>query len=194
MSRIGVAAAGGLIALTVATSYGAWAHGGASGIVKERMDNMMSLGSSVKVLTEMFQGKTSYDADAVREQANRIKAHSGDALIAKFPEGSNASPSEARSEIWSDWETFADLAQQLEVFADGLGRAAANPNKPRGGMMSGGGMMGGGSSMMGGGAAMMPGGQTPSAEQIGQMPPDRVFGMVVQTCSACHTKFRIEKN
>ncbi|WP_436643392.1 hypothetical protein [Microbaculum sp. FT89] len=33
-----------------------------------------------------------------------------------------------------------------------------------------------------------------AADDLGQMPPDMVFGMITQTCSSCHTRFRAEKN
>lgn len=32
-----------------------------------------------------------------------------------------------------------------------------------------------------------------TAEQLAAMPADGVFNMVAQTCSSCHTKFRLEK-
>ena len=38
------------------------AHGGASGIVKERMDAMGMMGDAVKALKDMMQGKADYDA------------------------------------------------------------------------------------------------------------------------------------
>ncbi|MDN3720519.1 hypothetical protein ACFQEX_20140 [Roseibium salinum] len=55
------------------------------------------------------------------------------------------------------------------------------------GTMMGGGMTGNGSMMMGNAPAEM------DVADLAQMPADAVFNMTVQTCSACHTKFRIEK-
>jgi hypothetical protein len=53
------------------------------------------------------------------------------------------------------------------------------------------GMMGGGSApAMGGG---MMGSDLPmTTEMFADMPTDRAFAMVAQTCSACHQKFRKE--
>ncbi|MBW3098979.1 c-type cytochrome [Pseudohoeflea coraliihabitans] len=203
------------IVLTGASAV-ALAHGGATGIVKERMDGMMAMGKVVKELSAMMRGDVAYDADAMREGARTIRVHSGDNLTRLFPEGSGGAPSEAKAAIWSDWENFAALAERLAVEAEGLEAAAGNglampggdtANSGMGGsgmadMMgtAGSGMMGSGSStMMGSGSGMMSGGMMgagrsgPSAEQLAAMPVDGVFNMLARTCSACHSKFRSEK-
>ncbi len=178
----------------------ALAHGGATGIVKERMDGMMAMSKVVKSLSAMMRGDTEYDADAVKDGAAIIKSHAGETLTALFPEGSASDESEAKPEIWSDWESFSAYAKQLSVFADGLAAAADNGlmhgdaspmmgGQP--GMMVGSSMMGSGmngNGMMGDATTMM------DADQLAQMPVDGVFNMVTQTCSACHTQFRAEKH
>ena len=201
-------AGAGLAALI--TTAVALAHGGATGIVKERMDAMGVMGDSVKTLSAMMRGETKYDEAVVRKEAARIKAHGGEAMTGLFPEGTDGAPSEAKPEIWSNWDEFETLAKRLEVLATGLDAAAANGLMMQGGnsgsgggmMGSGGGMMGGGSGMMGsGGSSMMSGGglmgsggPLPDAKALAAMPVDGVFNMVAQTCSSCHTKFRLEKN
>ncbi len=45
--------------------------------------------------------------------------------------------------------------------------------------------------MMGGGQ-MMNGGM-PDPDHLAEMPADRVFQMVTDTCSSCHTRFRKEE-
>ena len=195
-----------------AASVSVSAHSGAKGIVGERMEHMEMLGDAVKQLTAMFTGKAPYDAAKVRDLANVVKDHGGATMTALFPKGSIEPPSEAKPEIWTDWQTFQALADQLESFGAGLAAAADNP---RGGMPGGSGMMGqqggmmgqSGQGMMGQGMGqgmmgqnMMGSGGSPgvmpqhSAETFAQMPPDMVFGMVTQTCSSCHTRFRAEKN
>lgn len=182
----------------------ALAHGGATGIVKERMDAMKAMGDAVKTVTAMFKGDTDYDTDAVKAAARSIKSHSGDALIKLFPKGSAHKPSEALPKIWSDWDRFKNLAMRLEILSDGLARAAENaPGQGASGgssmMGSNGMMMGGGDMMMGSGhmpgmgAMMSDGGMTPSAEMLASMPVEGVFNMVAKTCSTCHTQFRLEK-
>ncbi|WP_269585434.1 c-type cytochrome [Roseibium sp. Sym1] len=193
-------------ALVLGGAAAALAHGGATGIVKERMDAMDAMGDVMKSLTTIMRGETDYDAETVRKGAGVIRSHSGEALTKLFPEHSIEGPSEAKPEIWSNWQEFETLADQLDLFAAALGKAADNglahgagagamgQESMMGGsaMMSEGGMMGGGSMMTQGG---MMGTETPMAdpEMLAQMPADGIFNMVAQTCSACHSKFRVEK-
>lgn len=193
--------------LVLAGAAAALAHGGATGVVKERMDAMGEMGDVMKSLSSIMRGDKDYDAAAVRSGAEVIQSHSGEALTKLFPEHSIEGPSEAKPEIWSNWQEFEALANQLDLFAAALDEAAEN-GLAHGGdgagmmggnsMMSGGGMMGG-SSMMSQdgmmGTAPMMGDGTPMAnpEMLAQMPADGLFNMVAQTCSSCHSKFRVEK-
>lgn len=187
--------------LVLAGAAAALAHGGATGIVKERMDAMDEMGDVMKSLSSIMRGDKDYDAAAVRSGAEVIQSHSGEALTKLFPEHSIEGPSEAKPEIWSNWQEFKSLADQLELFAAALGQGADNGLAHGGdgaGMMGGETMMGG-SSMMSQdgmmGTAPMMGDGMPMAnpEMLAQMPADGLFNMVAQTCSACHSKFRIEK-
>nr|WP_238484442.1 cytochrome c [Oricola indica] len=142
-----------------------------------------------------------YNADAVRDGAETIRRHAGEALTGLFPEGSGGEPSEAKAEVWSNWDEFSALAAQLETLSEGLGLAADNGlmsgsgGQAQGGMMGGGtGMMGSANTMMGGTAPMMGRGGSFDAAALAAMPADGVFNMIAQSCSACHTKFRLEKN
>ncbi|MFW8635676.1 c-type cytochrome [Cribrihabitans pelagius] len=194
-----------IAAVAAGTAAGAvWAHGGATGIVKDRMDAMADMGKAMKALTPMMQGKAPYDADAVRAAAGRIGGHAGETMTELFPEGTDGMPSEAKPAIWSNWGEFSALAGQLETLSEGLALAADNGLMMAGShstpdMMGGGGMMGG-ATMMGGsgmqGVSSMMGGApmhaAPGREELAEMPADGVFTMLSQTCSACHSKFRAE--
>lgn len=185
---------------TVSIAGAVWAHSGATGVVKERMDGMMAMGKSVKEITPMMRGQTDYDPERVRAFAEDMRQHSGEALTRLFPEGTTGAPSEAKPNIWTDWEEFAALAEQLHILSEGLAISAENGLIKNGGgqtaTMMGGESMMGGQSMMGGGSMM--GNSAPSEfrnygpEEFSEMPADGVFMMVSQTCSACHTKFRAE--
>lgn len=176
------------------------AHEGAEGVVRERMDGMSAMQDVMRTLTPMMRGETDYDPEAVIAGAATIEAHAGTTMTDLFPEGSTGDPSEARAEIWEDWDRFVELAEQLEILAVGLAGASSNPpGSPMAGtdgssMMGGGDSMMGGSNMMGGGNMM--GGSTMSldAAMLADMPVDRVFTMVAQSCSACHTAFRAEQD
>lgn len=199
---LGIAAAG-----IVLSGLAAYAHGGATGIVEERMEAMESMGKVMKTLTPIMLGDRKYDAETIRKGAAKILSHSGAALTDMFPEGSLQKASEAKPEIWNRWDDFEALAARLEVLAEGLGNAAGNglmmargsapgagsPMARGGGMMGSGGMMGTGPMM--GSQGMMGGTRLPmfDPDQLAKMPADGVFNMVAQTCSACHSQFRVEK-
>ena len=136
-------------AIGLASIVAAYAHGGATGIVKERMEAMGTM-SDV-----------------------------GEALTGLFPEGSGGEPSEAKAEVWSNWDEFSALAAQLETLSEGLGLAADNGlmsgsgGQAQGGMMGGGtGMMGSANTMMGGTAPMMGRGGSFDAAVLAAMPAD----------------------
>ncbi|WP_417689410.1 c-type cytochrome [Roseibium sp.] len=171
-------------ALLIAGGASVHSHGGAKGIVKERMDAMGMLADAMKSLAPIVRGDVDYDADTVRKGAEALRAHSGDALTRLFPEGSISGPSEAREEIWSEWERFTELSQQLEQFATALAGAADN------GLAVG----HGGSGMMGQSGMMGKRGATGNPVALADMPVQGLFKMAAQTCSECHREFRIKKN
>ena len=131
----------------------AFAHSGATGVMKERMDAMGEMGDAMKRLTPMMRGQTAYDPDIVRNTADTMIGHAGTQMTELFPEGSNGAPSEALDAIWEDWEEFASLADALRTSAEGMKLAAGN-GLAGPGDMPGGGMMGTGQTMMGGGQGL----------------------------------------
>lgn len=182
-----------VIAMAGLTHIEASGHTGATGVVKERMELMKSIGDATKSLAEIMKGSVPYDAAKVKQLAATIEGHGGKAMTVMFPENTLDHPSEAVPAIWSDWERFSELADQLAVYAGALAKAADNPRAAAGAATMGSGMMGSG--MMGGG--LMGGGmmasEGPSAEHLATMPPDAAFMHLTQTCSACHQDFRKKK-
>lgn len=187
------------ISLSMFTAMGAKAHGGATGVVKERMMMMESLGKSLKELKDMMRGKTTYEPERVREIARKMSDHGGDTMTKLFPKDSLDKPSEALPSIWKQWDKFKASANQLTAYANALEKSAENE---RGGAVSGGmasaqGMMSAntmmGQGMMGKGGMMtnMPG--RPDPEQLASMPPDAAFMQITQTCGSCHEGFRKPK-
>lgn len=185
-------------AMTIATGGLAFAHGGATGIVKERMDAMTDMKNAVKTLTAIMRGETAYDAGTVKKEAAVIRSHAGEAMTKLFPADGDNTNSEAKPEVWSNWDSFTALAERLKTLATGLEAAAENGLMSEGAPGEGHGMsdmMGTGMSGMMGGNSMM-GGETgmPDANMLASMPADGVFTMMTDTCSACHTKYRQEKD
>ena len=193
-----------LVVIASMTAGLALAHGGATGIVLERMNGMAALQKAVKEVTPIMRGQVAYDADAVRSFAAAVETHSGEAMTKLFPEGSGGKPSEAKDEVWSDWEGFEALAMDLEVLGKALAVAADNGLATRntggatasmtgtGGMMGTDGMMGGQTAM--GGLMGQSEGDMMDFDMLAAMPSDAVFTQISQTCSACHTKYRAESN
>ena len=182
-----------LIAVSAASFV--WAHGSATGIVKERMDGMVAMSKATKAITPMMRGNVEYNAEAIRDYARTIEEHAGEAMTKLFPEGSGGMPSEAKDDVWTDWEQFEVLAMQLANLGKGLAQAAENGLAESGSEEGASTDMMGTSGMMGTGGMM---GQTMNGmidiEMLAQMPADAVFAKVGQACSACHTKFRAESN
>ncbi|MDI3323779.1 cytochrome c [Pontibacterium granulatum] len=168
------------------------AHGGAKGVVKERMDLMDDMKGAIKTLSAIYKGERAYDAEIVRKAALVIRNHSGDAMTRLFPKNSIHGPSEAKPLIWQEWERFEKLAKRQQVISQGLHDAAENQQgaaQANGHMMGSAGMMGQ-KSMMGGGHMM--GGEMDSAEHYAAMPSNMVFKMLTDNCSSCHTRYRVE--
>ena len=117
-----------LIFAAAIPTYQAWAHSGATGVVKTRMDHMDEIAASMKAIHRMVRGRVPLDADQVARHADRLANSGGENLTSHFPEGSISGPSEALPVIWEDWETFRELAVRLEREAAQLARiAAADP-------------------------------------------------------------------
>lgn len=112
-----------------AMASGVWAHGGATGIVKQRMDLMGELGSSMKQLSKIMRKKIPYSVDELRKIVREIELRSGGHMTKLFPKGSLNKPSEAKPAIWQDWAAFEDLSKKMASKARAL-NAAANPSGP----------------------------------------------------------------
>ncbi|MCG8381776.1 MAG: cytochrome c [Gammaproteobacteria bacterium] len=194
--------------LFVASSALVFAHGGATGVVKERMDLMDSLQDAMKNLKSLFRGKEEYDVKKVKQNALAIRDGAGKHMTKLFPEGSLKMPSEATPEIWTQWEEFQRLADNLERLGQALHDGAENnqttgPNTMGSNAMGGPGMMGqnhmmesgmmGQGRMMGGGRGAMHGLDNMTNEQLAAMPAAGLFRMIGQSCAACHKQYRVEK-
>jgi cytochrome c556 len=90
----------------------AFAHSGATGVVKERMEMMKEIGSGMKVIGEMIKGARPFDAAEAAASARAVANHAA-MVPSLFPEGSTDSPSEASSAIWEDWDAFLELSDAL---------------------------------------------------------------------------------
>ena len=112
-----------LTSLALGLAGYALAHSGATGIVKTRMDQMMEIGTAMKTIGQMIQGKTDFNSEAAQIAANAVAANAK-AIPDLFPKGSDKAPSEAVAAIWENWEEFVAIAAQMENEATALSSAA----------------------------------------------------------------------
>jgi cytochrome c556 len=109
-----------ILILTGLTSVVAFAHSGATGIVKERMDYFKSSQANLKKIKAHIIEE---NYAAIIPLANGI-ASWADKMPDYFPAGSNIKPSEASPKIWLDFEGFTAAAQLNWKASSSLAKAA----------------------------------------------------------------------
>jgi len=97
----------------------ALAHEGATGVVQERMDLMDTQKDAMKVIGAMAKGQAPFDAAKAAEAAQEIETTSKK-IPELFPEGTDGHPSEAKPEVWTQWDKFTADAEGLEGAASDL--------------------------------------------------------------------------
>ncbi|WP_417795260.1 c-type cytochrome [Terasakiella pusilla] len=113
------------ISALLLSSFSANAHDGATGVVKERMDLMKSIGKNTKTIAPIAMGSMDMDLKTVEEGATNIAKAAKEALT-KYPEGSLDDITEAKENIWTDWAKFEDLMKDLSSNAEALAKLAAD--------------------------------------------------------------------
>jgi cytochrome c556 len=113
------------LAILVFLALPAFAHDGAMGVVKERMDGMKAMNAAMKTLSGLSASGTP-DPERVLSAAKTIQMHAGSAMLEKFPEGSLDDPTEVNPDVWKNWDEFSALAMALEGLANELAGACAN--------------------------------------------------------------------
>ena len=109
------AAAVGMVFALATASLAAFAHGGATGVVKQRMDAMEVMGKAMKTLGAMFKGQADYDAGAIQAAAELIGQHAQD-IPMLFPdshESRHGKATEALPVIWDQKDRFNGLATDM---------------------------------------------------------------------------------
>ena len=117
----------GVASLIICIAVGAFAHTGATGVVKQRMDDMKSIAGAMKAIAGMLKGKAPYDAAMVRALSLSISNRGGAKLLALYPANSLDPPSTSTPRIWAEWKRFSAIAQTLSASAKALADGAAGP-------------------------------------------------------------------
>ncbi|RUW49858.1 cytochrome c [Mesorhizobium sp. M1A.F.Ca.ET.072.01.1.1] len=167
--------------LTFAPSLAA---GSGGPIVAARQDSMKEMAAAAKAIAEMFDGKRAYDAAGFRAAAEVLRARTGRAMIAEFPDGTLGEPSGAKTEIDQARLEFESLARHVGDLADALATKAHNaPAKITADMRMGAGLPMNGGSLLG---------KRPKVAEAepAKMPAEHLLHLILQDCSSCHAKFR----
>ena len=109
------------LALSLSSPPAVLAHKGAMGIVKERMDKFKA---SEKATKRIKQALSRGDIAMVMAEAEFLVSWASE-MDSYFPENSNQSPSEAKDEIWLQWDDFVGAIQSFENASTALIDAAA---------------------------------------------------------------------
>ena len=123
---------GSLIVIVVLVVYAplvVFAHKGATGVVKERMEAMKDVAANMKILGGMMKGEVAFNSADAQRAAKTIADHAAK-VPELFPQGSIEKPTEALPVIWTDWSEFTKSAEDLRRGAEGLITAAANASTP----------------------------------------------------------------
>lgn len=172
-----------LIATTIA-AFSVAAAQGQSDTVAQRQQGMKAMAVAAKTINAMFKGPSDYDAKAFKAAAETIRQHSGESLSSLFDGSATAPGSKANISIESDRPKFDKLAADLGVFALALSVAAdRNPD-----VLSPQMRMQGGDAMMGGPLAK----KADAVREVSSMPAEHAFHLMLQTCTTCHAKFRVQ--
>lgn len=111
------------LSLSAAFGFGATAHDGAKGVVKERMDAMKTLSDAAKALGAIKAGAIPYTPRTIRRAATMIREN-GEASREMFPAGTEGGASEALPVVWSEPAGFERLFNDMLAAAARMEAAA----------------------------------------------------------------------
>lgn len=115
-----------LLCTAVLFAGAAFAHTGVKNAnVMARMDAMSGIGAEMKVLGQMAKGVTPFDQSAARAAAAAIAKHAAE-TPALFEAEEDDPKSEAKAEIWTNFDDFTQKSLELEGIALGLSTSIAN--------------------------------------------------------------------
>lgn len=87
--------------------------------VQARQALMKTVGMNTKILGDMAGGKTTFDAAGAAAAKAALAAAAAD-IAAKFETQATDPATEAKPEIWTNWEDFVTKAAALKTAAEGL--------------------------------------------------------------------------
>lgn len=107
-------------AVLVGLSAAALAHADVENqAVAARMESMKAIGGAMKTLGGMAKGAVDFDAVAAQAAVDEVAAQSG-ALPALFEAQETDPLSEAKPEIWTNWDDFVAKSNALNSAAEAI--------------------------------------------------------------------------
>ncbi|MBU2866130.1 c-type cytochrome [Pacificibacter marinus] len=104
-------------AVLISLSIGAVAHAEVENqAVADRMAAMKAIGGSMKTLGDMAKGATEFDVAVAQAAVDTLEAQS-EALPALFEAQETDPESEAKPEIWTNWDDFVAKSNSLNAAA-----------------------------------------------------------------------------
>lgn len=153
--------------------------------VAERQQGMKVMAEAAKSINAMFKGNSPYDATMFKRAAEAIQSHSGTALTTLFDSSLGAAGSKASTSITPERQQFDRLAADLGLYAAALVAAAdRNPHAIAPEMR-----MQAGDATAGGGPLAK---KIDVVRDVSSMSAEHAFHLMLQTCTTCHAKFRVE--
>lgn len=154
-------------------------------VIARQLD-MKSMAEAAKLIDGMFKGSTSYDSGLFKAAAELIYKRSGRALVAHFEDNPIIAGSGAKSTIMTESAEFNALAKDLGVYANSLSAAAErHPDELTPDMRM----------KVGDVKGLGPfGKKVDPVTEISTMSAEHAFHMMLQTCTSCHTRFRLKTN
>ena len=150
--------------------------------VKERQQDMKEIAAAAKAIAGIFKEPETYSSGSFRQAATAIRVRADQRLVDHFATTTVAEGSKATEAIAAEPDRFAALARDLKSYADALATAA---DRHPGAMSDDMRMKPG--EPMGGGPL---GTRVRNEATLSSMSAEHAFHLMLQTCSACHARFR----
>ncbi|RWX13173.1 cytochrome C [Rhizobium leguminosarum] len=153
-------------------------------VVAIRQADMKAMAAAAKTISGMFKDSTTYKASEFKWAADTIRDRSGGVLSAHFASAADSRQSKAGPNILNERDRFDRIANDLRDYAVALDAAAQkNPGPMTASMrMKPGEAIGGGPF----------GTHVRNEHELSTMPAEHAFHLMLQTCTTCHTRFRME--
>lgn len=156
---------------------------GLEDVVADRQREMKEIAAATKTISDMFKAPETYSAEFFKVAARAISERADQRLVDHFASVTVAEGSKATNEVATDHDRFGELARDLKTYADTLASAAdRHPSSMSEDMrMKQGEPMGGGPL----------GTRMRKETTVSSMSAEHAFHLMLQTCTSCHSRFRL---